>query len=97
MTLYGGSTLIATTTIPGATIDATMGAFTTYSTALTLPSSTLVGQQLRVYFAISYGDGSSEFALDNVRISTAVPEPSSLALLAAGLVGLLCCAWRKRK
>lgn len=26
-----------------------------------------------------------------------VPEPSTLALLAAGLIGLLCYAWRKRK
>ena len=27
----------------------------------------------------------------------AVPEPGSLLLLAAGVVGLLACAWRKRK
>jgi hypothetical protein len=26
-----------------------------------------------------------------------VPEPGTLALLAAGLLGLLCYAWRKRK
>ena len=29
--------------------------------------------------------------------STVVPEPSTLALLATGLIGLLCYAWRKRK
>ena len=28
---------------------------------------------------------------------TAVPEPSTLALLSAGLIGLLCYAWRKRR
>jgi len=29
--------------------------------------------------------------------SAAVPEPSTIVLLAAGLIGLLCYAWRKRK
>jgi len=28
---------------------------------------------------------------------TVIPEPSTLVLLAAGLVGLLCYAWRKRR
>ncbi len=28
---------------------------------------------------------------------TLVPEPGTLVLLATGLIGLLCCAWRKRK
>jgi hypothetical protein len=30
-------------------------------------------------------------------MATTIPEPGTLALLAAGLVGLLCYAWRKRK
>jgi len=28
---------------------------------------------------------------------TVVPEPSTLVLLAAGLLGLLCYAWRRRR
>ncbi len=35
--------------------------------------------------------------MDNLRVSSVIPEPSMLALLATGLLGLLCYAWRKRK
>ncbi len=38
--------------------------------------------------------------LDNVVVTatpTSTPEPGTLALLAAGLIGLLCYAWQKRK
>jgi len=35
--------------------------------------------------------------LSEVRFDAGVPEPGTLALLAAGLLGLLCYAWRKRK
>lgn len=42
------------------------------------------------------GNAGSTFGIDSVSI-TAVPEPSTLVLLGAGLFGLLAYAWRKRK
>jgi hypothetical protein len=39
----------------------------------------------------------SGVVLDYVSIGPAVPEPSSLVLLACGAIGLLCYAWRKRR
>ncbi len=38
--------------------------------------------------------GGNTVVIDNLVV---VPEPSSLALLASGLIGLLCYAWRKRR
>lgn len=35
--------------------------------------------------------------VDNVSVSSPIPEPSTIALLATGLIGLLAYAWRKRK
>ena len=40
------------------------------------------------------GNAMQAFVIYN---AAATPEPGTLALLAAGLVGLLACAWRKRK
>ena len=40
--------------------------------------------------------GNPSGGFDNLRI-TMIPEPGTLALLATGLLGLLCYAWRKRK
>ena len=49
-------------------------------------------------YGLTYGDAFCYSKWDNLSISTAeVPEPSTLVLLAAGLFGLLCYAWRKRK
>jgi hypothetical protein len=43
------------------------------------------------------GDTSGSNVWDYVNINAPVPEPSALALLASGLLGLLCYAWRKRR
>jgi hypothetical protein len=42
------------------------------------------------------GVGGSVMGVDSVRLD-AIPEPSTLVLLGAGLAGLLAYAWRKRK
>ena len=42
-------------------------------------------------------DVGGTMVLDYVKVGELVPEPSTLALLAAGMVGLLAYAWRKRK
>ncbi|MBU4271654.1 MAG: PEP-CTERM sorting domain-containing protein [Planctomycetes bacterium] len=44
----------------------------------------------------SYEAGAALVNFDSVTV-TVIPEPSTLALLATGLLGLLCYAWRKRK
>jgi hypothetical protein len=52
------------------------------------------------YIANAFGfriDGSSAtMCMDNFAVSQ-VPEPSAVILAATGLVGLLACAWRKRR
>lgn len=40
---------------------------------------------------------SMDFYVDNLSVTSSVPEPSALTLASAGLVGLLAYAWRKRR
>ena len=65
--------------------------------------SDLIGQNLYLVVSLSaptagITGSSCQYLADNAQYSyTAVPEPGTLSLLACGLIGLLCYAWRKRK
>lgn len=60
---------------------------------------TLDGFGIAANYSTSNPGGSYEVYVDNLTYTATgvIPEPSSLALLAAGLLGLLAYAWRKRK
>jgi len=71
-------------------------------------SYTLYSNDVIDYDSINPGDrlavmvdfGGYGAVIDNVRVTAeavSVPEPSTLVLLAAGMIGLLAYAWRKRK
>jgi hypothetical protein len=62
-----------------------------FTPALTGKSPAHVGDQLQVMIGME-----GQTYVDNVRIDT-TPEPSTLALLTAGLVSLLAFAWQKRR
>jgi hypothetical protein len=64
----------------------------TYTTGSTPPSG-----NLEIVLGVT---GSGDVWVDNVALNVttqSIPEPSTLALLAAGLAGLLAYAWRKRR
>ncbi len=68
--------------------DHTFGAITINSTSLS--PGTYDFNYLNANFDANFVNGGSGTL-------TVIPEPGTLALLATGLIGLLCYAWRKRK
>jgi hypothetical protein len=90
----------ATQTWNGTSSDYIQGTWLTTGTHLSGTST------LAVLYVTTGGDVSFTGALSldynggqvpNVTFTTAVPEPGTLAMLAAGLFGLVAYAWRKRK
>ena len=68
----------------------------TSSTFTALGSSTGAGTAVGSDYQLTFGLNTPASGYYTLGLG-AVPEPGTLALLAAGLVGLLCYAWRKRK
>ena len=48
-------------------------------------------------YASSTGEPPAVAAVTHVTVRNVIPEPSALALLVSGLIGLLAYAWRKRR
>ncbi len=86
ITLDAGSATGTTTVTTGSDADWTEYAFS--FTPDTNATATLT-------FTAAVSAANDSF-LDSVSV-TAIPEPGTLALLATGLLGLLCYAWRKRR
>ncbi|MBU4271699.1 MAG: PEP-CTERM sorting domain-containing protein [Planctomycetes bacterium] len=87
--IFGGSgTATLTLTAPG---SPTKLSWTLQRYSFTTSESTTA--TFKITSAVS-GNGSNDAYIDSV---TLVPEPGTLALLATGLIGLLCYAWRKRR
>jgi hypothetical protein len=93
----GGGVPAVRTVLPSqAPMPGTFADFSySFTPLLTGKSPAHVGDELQVMF-----DMEGQSYIDNVRIddgSVPVPEPSTSALLTAGLIGLLAYAWRRRR
>jgi hypothetical protein len=106
LTIDGGGTLAGTNgtlTVSGSGTGAsplTGNAFGAQNTWTQFTFSFVPSQTGNVTFTLTgiCPTGNTGSFLDNVSVTGAqTPEPGTLALLAAGLAGLLCYAWRKRR
>ena len=76
------------------------GSLSSISMTMNISSgSAYLGESLVVVLASPYQSaGMCNVSFDNVSVDyVGIPEPSSLTLVAAGIAGLLCYAWRKRR
>jgi len=84
------------TNIPAFTQDTTIGTKT-----LNVPQFAGTGiykaDGVNIFFTRVTGTQNMAAYIDKFWVVDPVPEPSTLALLGMGLLGLLCYAWRKRK
>lgn len=69
------------------------GGWTNVKTASGIPMKVTTGLDTMVLNQVVHLNQSGRCHMDEYR---AVPEPSCVVLLASGLIGLLCYAWRKR-
>ena len=79
---------ISNIALEGSTADYSLFSTTAYFTDANTPYAGML---------VSSAAGNTTGYADNFQVTGAVPEPSTLALLVAGLFGLLAYAWRKRK
>jgi hypothetical protein len=87
--------VLGSLTVTGATLNAAAGAFNDYTVTFDTfggPNALYVGDNLTIALVDSPG---STVVFDNVRLSEAVPEPSTWALMLGGLALLGFCVRRK--